>query len=280
MIEGELEESNFGLNKKTFKNLALELNQIYHTAATIKFNLQYDKAHSINVTGTKNCLTLAQLAGKSFQRFHHIGTAYVSTLLSEGLNRSYNNTYEQTKHEAELLIKNKSSVPYTIYRPSIISGNSTTGEITSSSIVFKFLTLLSRNLLPVIPADSSASLNIIPVNNFIDKMLLLGEKQDSLGKTYQITHEENTHFKELIVHASKLLKVTPPIFIPTKQIKETPLKVMTLLEVFLPYINQSQYFKLLPHEKSISLNKPCDNVISTLDKVIKTFSNLTHTVPI
>ena len=62
----------------------------------------------------------------------------------EGKERDFNNTYEQTKFEAELLFKD---IKYTIYRPSIISGSSETGEISSSSVIYKFIILLSRQIL-------------------------------------------------------------------------------------------------------------------------------------
>ena len=266
-IEGELTKPMFNLNQHDFEELASKINTIYHTAATIKFNLPYKTAHSINVEGTKTCMLLAKKAAEHFERFHHISTAYVSKVM-EGEERGFNNTYEQTKFEAELLFKD---IKYTIYRPSIISGSSETGEISSSSVIYKFIILLSRQILSALPVDNSFSINIIPVNNFVDKMLAIGGEQSSIGKTYQITHQENTNFKDLLIHASKLLKVPPPQFIPSDQTSAIPLKVMKHIDVFMPYIIQSQQFKLNHHELNSAAKIPSDNVINTFNNVVDNY---------
>ena len=245
-----------------------KINTIYHTAATIKFNLPYKTAHSINVEGTKTCILLAEKAGEHFERFNHISTAYVSRIM-EGKERDFNNTYEQTKFEAELLFRD---IKYTIYRPSIISGSSETGEISSTSVIYKFIVLISRQILSTLPVDNSFSINIIPVNNFVDKMLAIGRETSSIGKTYQITHQENTNFKDLLIHASNLLKVPPPKFISADQANAIPLKVMKHIDVFMPYIIQSQQFKLGQHELNSAAKIPSDNVITTFNNVIENYS--------
>lgn len=267
-IEGELTEPMFNLNHNEFEELASKINTIYHTAATIKFNLPYKTAHSINVEGTKTCILLAEKAGEHFERFNHISTAYVSRIM-EGKERDFNNTYEQTKFEAELLFRD---IKYTIYRPSIISGSSETGEISSSSVIYKFIVLISRQILSTLPVDNSFSINIIPVNNFVDKMLAIGRETSSIGKTYQITHQENTNFKDLLIHASNLLKVPPPKFISADQANAIPLKVMKHIDVFMPYIIQSQQFKLGQHELNSAAKIPSDNVITTFNNVIENYS--------
>ena len=269
-IEGELTEPMFNLGRFQFEELASKITTIYHTAATIKFNLPYKAAHSINVEGTKTCLLLAKKAGGNFERFHHVSTAYVSRMMEEKM-RAFNNTYEQTKFEAELLFKN---INYTIYRPSIISGSSETGEISSSSVIYKFILLLSRQILSVLPVDNSFSINIIPVNNFVDKMLSIGASPNSVGKTYQLTHQENTNFKDLLIHASNLLKVPPPKFIPGCETNLIPEKVMKQIDVFMPYITQSQVFKLQKHELDSAAKTPSDNVISTFNNIIENYLNL------
>lgn len=263
-IDGELTKPLFNLSKKEFDVLAKKITTIYHTAATIKFNLPISEARSINVEGTKTCLLLAKKSGANFERFHHISTAYVNRMLGEK-ERAFNNTYEQTKYEAELLFQN---IPFTIYRPSIVSGSSDTGEISSSSVIYKFIILLSRQILSVLPVDDSFSINIIPVNSFVNKMLAIGLSSDSVGKTYQITHQENTNFKDLLIHASNLLNVPPPKFINGNQTLDIPQKVMKQIETFLPYIAQSQEFVLKEHELNSEAILPSDNVIKTFNNII------------
>lgn len=275
-IEGELDKEYFGLESEKFEDLAHKINIVYHTAATIKFNLPYKEAYDINVGGTKTCLLLAKKAGSKFERFHHISTAYVNRQLKKDEKRAFNNTYEQTKFEAELLFKETENVPYTIYRPSIVSGNSVTGKLAASSIIYKFIILLSRNLLCKLPVDSDASLNIIPVNNFVNKMLAIGSKKESIGKTYHITHQKNTEFRALLEQACKLLNVEPPEFVSMQQIEDIPKQIMQHIEVFMPYITQSQKFEFQTEEWNANILPPCDNVISTLHHIIYNFSSATN----
>ncbi len=269
-IEGELDQPKFGLNEIEFNQLATGIHVIYHTAATIKFDLPYSQAYSINVDGTKHCLLLAQTAGASFERFHHVSTAYVNTLLSVGKGRNYNNTYEQTKHEAERLFKTV-NVPFTIYRPSIVSGCSETGELAPTSIIYKFIVLLSRNLLDVIPIDAATSLNFIPVNNFIDKMCSIGSESWSIGNTYPITHHQNTNFTTLLKLVSKLLSVVPPRFIPSSRVDEVPVQIMRRIEVLWPYFSQSQQFDVPSHELNTMIHTPCDNVLGSFHLIIENY---------
>ena len=187
--------------------------------------------------------------------------------------RSFNNTYEQTKFEAELLFSQIENIPYTIYRPSIVSGNSVTGNLAASSIIYKFIILLSRNLLCKLPIDSDASLNIIPVNNFVNKMLAIGSQKESIGKTYHLTHQKNTEFRALLEQACSLLNVEPPEFVSRQQIEDIPNQIMQHIEVFMPYIRQSQKFEFQTEEGIKNLLPPCDNVISTLHNIIHNFSS-------
>ena len=102
-------------------------------------------------------------------------------------------------------------------------------------------------------------------------MLAIGTESVSVGKVYQITHHENTEFRELLEQASKLLKVAPPKFVSSEKIREIPKQIMKHIEVFLPYVFQSQQFKLQPHELNTITYKPCDNVILTMNAIIQNY---------
>jgi hypothetical protein len=102
-------------------------------------------------------------------------------------------------------------------------------------------------------------------------MLSIGESSDSIGKIYQLTHQENTNFKDLLIHASNLLKVPPPKFIPESQTSLIPHKVMKQIDVFMPYIIQSQKFKLNQHELNSAAKTPSDNVITTFNHIIENY---------
>lgn len=280
-VEGEITEKNFGLDESGFSTLAENVNEIFHTAASVKFNLPYEEAKAINVTGTANVLGLAKQVGfTGLRRFNHISTAYVDRGKVSGLERLFNNSYEQTKHEAEQLVKSQTELPYTIYRPSIISGNSVTGEIAETSVIFKFMLLLSKHLLHELPSNGNSSLNVIPVNNFIEQMLELSDKKDAIGKAFFITNHENVKFKDLISYSCELMGVKSPAFLPMNEVQKMPIRVLNQIQTFLPYINQSQIFDLKKTKDVLGKSyQLCDNAIKAQERIVASCLSSKRLVP-
>jgi len=58
-IEGEITKDKFGLSDEVYQELTDNVQAIFHTAASVKFNLPYEEAKQINVAGTKNAIDLA-----------------------------------------------------------------------------------------------------------------------------------------------------------------------------------------------------------------------------
>src|SRR5260370_6906940 len=87
---------------------------------------------SVNVEGTHRVLDFAERC-PSLRRLHYISTCYVSGrhdgVFREddlGVGQSFNNFYEETKFLAEVELRKRTQLPTTIYRPSVIVGDSRT----------------------------------------------------------------------------------------------------------------------------------------------------------
>ena len=130
VVEIDLARPGLGLPPDRFRHLADELDVIWHSAGNI--NLDDDLAHlrRINVEGTRNVLELAA-AGSRRPLVHHIGTAFVGGARREGVvyedeldNRhGFENSYEQSKYEAEVLVHDwarSHGRPVVIMRPSVL----------------------------------------------------------------------------------------------------------------------------------------------------------------
>lgn len=113
-IRGDVALPGLGLRRSTRVALAETVTEIVHAAASVSFTLPLPDAREINVEGTHRLLELAQLcrARGSLRRFSHISTAYVAgdrvgvfheDELDAG--QGFRNSYEQTKHEAETLVR-------------------------------------------------------------------------------------------------------------------------------------------------------------------------------
>lgn len=121
---------------------------IFHCAADV--NLGKDptgRTYRINYSGTENMVKLAQLL--KVKEFHYVGTAYIAGKLvgtafeNMPIDNGFNNPYEESKFKAEMLVRN-SGIPFTIYRPAIITGRRSDGRIRKPLAFYRILEFLGK----------------------------------------------------------------------------------------------------------------------------------------
>ena len=100
-VIGELSDDNFGLKRDEFEKLINEVNIVYHSAATIKFNTYLPTAIKINLVGTKVVIDFIKKL-RNLTSFVHISTAfcnscYVNLEIEEKVYASDNDPYEMMK---------------------------------------------------------------------------------------------------------------------------------------------------------------------------------------
>ncbi|HLJ73597.1 MAG TPA: SDR family oxidoreductase [Thermoanaerobaculia bacterium] len=110
------------------------VDEIFHLAAIYDLSVSRELGMRVNVNGTQNLLDFAERC-PSLRRFQYVSTCYVSGR-HPGLFREddldtgqrFNNFYEETKFLAEVEVRQRTSLPYIIYRPSVVVGDSRSGE--------------------------------------------------------------------------------------------------------------------------------------------------------
>lgn len=197
-VAGDLEEPGLGLGPAAAVRVAGRVTRIVHGAASIRFDLPLDEARAVNVTGTAHVLGLARRlhgAGR-LERYLHVSTAYVAGRASgpvaeEGPlpDADPRNTYEQTKREAEALVRAAAAdgLPAAIARPSIVVGDSRTGWTPAFNVLYWPLRALSRNLLPTVPADPRGIVDVVPVDYVADAIAHLATTPAPVTGTYHLT---------------------------------------------------------------------------------------------
>ncbi|MGA2539377.1 MAG: SDR family oxidoreductase, partial [Terracidiphilus sp.] len=143
VYSGDVGHSNCGLDPAAYQRLSGEVTRVIHSAATVRFDHSLAEARAINVEGTRRVLDFAA-AAPNLRSLAYVGTAYVagerSDLVREdelAIGQGYRNTYEQTKAEAEALVRSRlESMPGVILRPSIIVGDSQTGATSSFKMMY------------------------------------------------------------------------------------------------------------------------------------------------
>jgi nucleoside-diphosphate-sugar epimerase len=135
-IEGDVTKPRFGLTREAFLCLAAETDEIIHCASCTNFDERHRaEIYETNLCGTTRVLELAE-AGPCAM-LHYLSTAYSAgkrMTIAEALHDGpldFHNPYEASKHEAELQVANRcnrAGIRSTVYRPSIIIGDSTDGK--------------------------------------------------------------------------------------------------------------------------------------------------------
>jgi thioester reductase-like protein len=195
VVEGDVEQMHLGLSGAEFKALAAGVTQVWHLAAISWLGADPRYVKRVNVEGTRNVLELAQRAPR-LQRLNHFSTALVSgdrsgVILEDELamGQRFHNAYEESKHQAELLVRRaQAELPVTIYRPSIVVGDSRTGEIDrfEGPYALAILLVASPLAVPLLPAGGAAPLNVVPIDFVVEAALSLARNPAAAGKTVHL----------------------------------------------------------------------------------------------
>jgi len=167
-VRGDLSVDGFGFDTATARRLQRSVTGIVHCAAEVRFTLPLEQARAVNVAGTARLLEFAR-GCRRLRSFAHVSSAYVlgaeQGTLPEGRAQAarWISTYEQSKYEAEeVVLEAARTLPAAIFRLSSIIGDAATGRVRQFNHVHQMLRLMPRHLLPAIPGDSEARMDVIP----------------------------------------------------------------------------------------------------------------------
>jgi nucleoside-diphosphate-sugar epimerase len=176
---------------------AADVREIFHLAAAYDLSVPRDVGMRVNVTGTTRVLDLAERA-PGLERLHYVSTCYVSgrhpgLFTEDDLEsaRSFNNYYEETKQLAELEVRKRMSrIPITVYRPSVVAGDSATGATQKFDGLYLVMQWLMRQpriaVLPVAGRPSRYYFNVVPRDFVIAAMAFLSGLKTNVGTTYAL----------------------------------------------------------------------------------------------
>jgi thioester reductase-like protein len=256
IVEGDVSVDRFGLNDSEYGRLTENISHIIHCAAAARFDLELEQARRTNVVGTANILDLAAECSR-LQKIDYIGTAYVAGRrkgvitedeLDEG--QEHNNTYERSKLEAEKLVRERMpELPITIYRPSIVIGDSKTGHVSGYSAFYRVLRAYVLGQLKMLPGHPSCPLDLVPVDYTADATYLISADDANRGKCFHLTAglDNLTTLEEIRDLASrhfgreKFTIVPPGEFMASLEraggsVSEEERKLIDELSIYLPYL--------------------------------------------
>jgi long-chain acyl-CoA synthetase len=210
VLRGDVTASDFGLDSATVNRLARTLNLLIHTAATTSLTADRFLCESVNLTGTANALILAErcFAGGRLRRFVHLSTAFVAgggsnTLVREDelpVTPAHVNHYEWSKYEAERLVRAAmhAGLPMTIFRPSMVVGESATGRTRHFNVIYPLMRMIASGYLTRLPANPQARVHLAPID-FVVEAIKRGMKAEwADGLTFHLTTPKPPTLAELI----------------------------------------------------------------------------------
>lgn len=197
-VKGDIEKPLCGLRKQDAEKLRGKVTHFFHLAAYYDIMCEDEAPHvAINVEGTRHAVDLAHaLKAKHFQYASSTAVAgmypgyWREDMFEEAEN--FHHPYFSSKHAAERVVRTECRIPYRIYRPGIVVGDSKTGETDKPDgpyYVFKFLQKV-RNALPAwvpLVGLEGGRINIVPVDFVADAIDHLAHKRGLDGKCFHLT---------------------------------------------------------------------------------------------
>ena len=195
IVEGDISLPELGMVSSDAEFVRSEVTRSFHLAAIYDLAVDRDLAMKINVEGTRNVNNFVRTLPR-LRHHHHVSTCYVAGkregwILETELRHDagFRNYYEESKYLSELEVEAlKSELPVTIHRPSVVCGDSRTGETVKYDGVYYliFYLLLWRRLSLLNIGNHDVCLNLVPVDYLVDAMAALAVDDEAIGKTIQI----------------------------------------------------------------------------------------------
>jgi thioester reductase-like protein len=197
-LRGDTSLPLFGLAAVAHANLSRTSTHLVHCAALVRMNLPLEEARRSAVTAARNVLDLAQrcLQAGQLEKVEILSTVGVGGRRVGPLPerwimepRSFHNTYEQAKAEAEDLYRSKSieGIPLTIHRPSMVVGDSRSGRIIRFQIFYHLLEFLTGiRTFGIFPSFGAARLDIVPVDFVARAVVWSSSQRNTAGRVLHL----------------------------------------------------------------------------------------------
>ena len=180
-VTGDIEREDFGIDVERLLEEHGAISCLIHSAATTNFDVSAEAMHRTNVGGTKNAIALAN---KLDARLIYISTAFTYEMGLPPYLSEYS-SYCETKRTAEKFVR-LNARDYTIVRPSIVVGDSGSGEIAYFQGLHNVVAALLQGFAPVLPADPTAMVDMIPQDVLVRAIAALAGRRGR-AREYWIT---------------------------------------------------------------------------------------------
>jgi NAD(P)-dependent dehydrogenase (short-subunit alcohol dehydrogenase family) len=195
-VPGDLTQPGLGIAKSQQQRLQARIKHFFHLAAVYDLKADPETQERVNVEGTRNTVAFAGEIGA--ECFHHVSSIAAAGLY-EGVFREdmfeeaeeLDHPYFKTKHDSERIVREECAVPWRIYRPGIVVGDSRTGEMDKIDGPYYFFKLIQRMrqiLPPWMPTIGieGGRVNIVPVDFVVEALVHIALLRGKDGKCFHL----------------------------------------------------------------------------------------------
>jgi NAD(P)-dependent dehydrogenase (short-subunit alcohol dehydrogenase family) len=195
-VPGDLTQPGLGIAKSQKQRLQAHIKHFFHLAAVYDLKADPETQEQVNVEGTRNTVAFAGEIGA--ECFHHVSSIAAAGLY-EGVFREdmfeeaedLDHPYFKTKHDSERIVREECAIPWRIYRPGIVVGDSRSGEMDKIDGPYYFFKLIQRMrqiLPPWMPTIGieGGRVNIVPVDFVVDALVHIAHLRGKDGKCFHL----------------------------------------------------------------------------------------------
>ena len=249
VVPGDITQDDLALGDQLARVRA-EVDEVYHLAAVYDLAVPEEVARRVNVLGTGKVIKLLRSIGEGKVRHNYVSTCYVAgdrqgMIFEDELDRgqSFKNHYEATKFAAEVLVeRSKRDIETRILRPSIVIGDSKTGETAKFDGPYPGFGAVMMGWLIAFPGPGRAPVNLVPVDFLIDAMIAIAGNPAAAGKTFQLADPAPLSSRELIQLVADRLGAPRPRFPVPPGLFRPLFRVRKLVELSGITPEQFEYF--------------------------------------
>ncbi len=194
---GDLNRVDLGTTEVERTALINKVDHMFHLAAVYDLNADPEIEMTTNIAGTRNAINLAKSIGA--KHFHHMSSiaaaglyegAFREDMFEEACNLEH--PYFASKHESERVVRSECKIPWRIYRPGIVVGDSQTGEMDKIDGPYYFFKLIQkiRGLLPPwmpMIGIEGGRINLVPVDFVVAALDHLAHLEGCDGRCFHLT---------------------------------------------------------------------------------------------
>jgi len=197
-VFGDLNEANLGVSDDEAARLKGNVRHFFHLAAIYDMTADEERNAQLNVGGTRNAVDLANALEAG--TLHHVSSIaaagqhkglFTEDMFDEG--QKLDHPYHRTKFESEKLVRTRATVPWRVYRPAIVVGNSKTGEMDKIDGPYYFFKAIQklRNALPQwfpLVGVEFGNTNVVPVDYVAAAIEHIAHQPDLDGQAFHLVN--------------------------------------------------------------------------------------------